>query len=108
MILKRLIFVAVGLFLAWQAIVFLTGVPRYILPGPVSVAKAVFSNWESLIGHALTTFLEIVIGLLLGTILGATSAVSMMASRSLKRWILPVLVMSQAIPVFALAPLPVL
>jgi putative hydroxymethylpyrimidine transport system permease protein len=32
----------------------------------------------------------------------------MIASRSLKRWLLPVLVISQAIPVFALAPLLVL
>jgi putative hydroxymethylpyrimidine transport system permease protein len=40
--------------------------------------------------------------------MGASSAVAMMASRSLKRWLLPVLVVSQAIPVFALAPLLIL
>jgi putative hydroxymethylpyrimidine transport system permease protein len=56
----------------------------------------------------MTTLLEIVAGLLLGTLLGTLSALSMIASFSLKRWLLPVLVISQAIPVFALAPLLVL
>jgi putative hydroxymethylpyrimidine transport system permease protein len=56
----------------------------------------------------MTTLFEIIAGLLLGTFLGALSALSMIASFSLKRWLLPVLVISQAIPVFALAPLLVL
>jgi putative hydroxymethylpyrimidine transport system permease protein len=56
----------------------------------------------------MTTLFEIIAGLLLGTLLGALSALSMIASFSLKRWLLPVLVISQAIPVFALAPLLVL
>ncbi|MDH3881126.1 MAG: ABC transporter permease, partial [Desulfobacteraceae bacterium] len=58
--------------------------------------------------HAMTTLLEIIAGLLIGTLLGASNALVMIASRSLKRWLLPVLVISQAIPVFALAPLLVL
>jgi putative hydroxymethylpyrimidine transport system permease protein len=56
----------------------------------------------------MTTLLEIIAGLLIGTLLGASNALIMIASRSLKRWLLPVLVISQAIPVFALAPLLVL
>jgi putative hydroxymethylpyrimidine transport system permease protein len=56
----------------------------------------------------MTTLLEIIAGLLIGTLLGALNALVMIASRSLKRWLLPVLVISQAIPVFALAPLLVL
>jgi putative hydroxymethylpyrimidine transport system permease protein len=58
--------------------------------------------------HAMITLFEIIVGLLLGTLLGALSALSMIASFSLKRWLLPVLVISQAIPVFAFAPLLVL
>ena len=104
----RLIFISGGLVLIWQAVVFLTDVPPYILPGPLRVAKAAYVHWGSLFGHAITTLFEIVIGLILGTVMGASSAVAMMASRSLKRWLLPVLVLSQAIPVFALAPLLIL
>lgn len=104
----RLISISVGLVLIWQAIVLLTGAPPYILPGPLSVAKATLTHWGSLFDHAMTTLFEIIAGLLLGTLLGASSALSMIAFISLKRWLLPVLVISQAIPVFALAPLLIL
>jgi len=104
----RLIIISGGLLLIWQAIVLLTGVPPYILPGPLSVVKAVLTHSGSLFGHAMTTLFEIIVGLLLGTLLGVSSALSMIAFLSLKRWLLPVLVISQAIPVFALAPLLVL
>lgn len=104
----RLIFISVGLVLIWQTIVLLTHAPPYILPGPLNVAKAGLTHAGPLFDHAMTTLLEIVAGLLLGTLLGTLSALSMIASFSLKRWLLPVLVISQAIPVFALAPLLVL
>lgn len=104
----RLIFISVGLVLVWQIIILLTHAPPYILPGPVSVAKAAVTHAGPLFDHAMTTLFEIIAGLLLGTLLGAFSALSMIASFSLKRWLLPVLVISQAIPVFALAPLLVL
>jgi len=104
----RLIFIAVGLVLVWQIIVLLTHVPPYILPGPLNVAKAALTHAGPLFDHAMTTLFEIIAGLLIGTLLGTLSALSMIASLSLKRWLLPVLVISQAIPVFALAPLLVL
>jgi len=104
----RLIFISIGLVIIWQAIVYLTGVPPYILPDPLAVAQATITHAEPLFNHAMTTLFEIIAGLLLGTLLGASSALTMIASLSLKRWLLPVLVISQAIPVFALAPLLVL
>jgi putative hydroxymethylpyrimidine transport system permease protein len=108
MTLVRFVSIPLGLVLIWQAIVLLTGVPPYILPDPLSVVEAVFSHSESLFEHSVTTLIEIVAGLLIGTFLGASSAISMIASLSLKRWLLPVLVISQAIPVFALAPMLIL
>lgn len=104
----RPIVILFGLVLIWQAIVLVTGVPAYILPGPMSVAEAALSHTGPLFEHAMITLLEIVAGLLIGTLLGVSNALVMIASRSLKRWLLPVLVISQAIPVFALAPLLVL
>ena len=104
----RPIIILFGLVLIWQAIVLVTGVPAYILPGPMSVAEAALSHTGPLFEHAMITLLEIVAGLLIGTLLGVSNALVMIASRSLKRWLLPVLVISQAIPVFALAPLLVL
>jgi len=104
----RLITISIGLILIWQIVVLLTGVPPYILPGPAAVAKAALTHSGSLFDHAATTLFEIIAGLLIGTLLGISGALSMIASLSLKRWLLPLLVISQAIPVFALAPLLVL
>jgi putative hydroxymethylpyrimidine transport system permease protein len=104
----RMMCMVVGMVIIWQGIVLITKAPPYILPAPVQVAAAALSNSGSLFDHAQTTILEIVAGLLIGACLGAFSALSMIAFRSLKRWLLPVLVMSQAIPVFALAPLLIL
>jgi putative hydroxymethylpyrimidine transport system permease protein len=108
MIIFRLTVISTGLILGWQIVVLLTGAPPYILPGPLRVATALVINWETLLQHACITIVEIVAALLIGLVFGSASALIMMASRSLKRWLLPVLVMSQAVPVFALAPLLVL
>lgn len=97
-----------GLIVAWQALVWLTGVERYILPGPLAVAGALAARWSLLAGHAGYTILEILLGLAFGTLLGAASALLIAAFRPARQWLLPVLVVSQAVPVFALAPLLVL
>jgi putative hydroxymethylpyrimidine transport system permease protein len=93
---------------AWQALVWLTGVESFILPGPGRVAVALVERWPSLLGHAGITIVEILLGLAIGVVLGCASAIVISALRPARRWLLPVLVVSQAIPVFALAPILVL
>jgi putative hydroxymethylpyrimidine transport system permease protein len=97
-----------GLLLLWQLIVWATGVPHYILPAPAAVATTLIARADLLAWHAGITLLEIALGFLLGGLLGAASAVLVGYSARARRWLLPVLVVSQAIPVFALAPLLVL
>ncbi|ADW18032.1 binding-protein-dependent transport systems inner membrane component [Desulfobulbus propionicus DSM 2032] len=104
----RLGILAAGLLLLWQLLVSLSGVPPYILPGPLPVARALAIHLPVLGPHLVTTLTEIVLGLLLGTVLGTSTALAMIVSPLLKRWMLPILVISQAIPVFALAPVLVL
>jgi putative hydroxymethylpyrimidine transport system permease protein len=104
----RGIIIAAGLVLLWQLIVLLSGAPCYILPGPLPVARAIVSHFPLLMGHLQTTFLEIIMGLVLGMLLGISCALAMTVLPRLKSWMLPVLVVSQAIPVFALAPVLVL
>lgn len=108
MIFLRLIILGSGLTLIWQLLVSLTGVPHYILPGPIPVVKALVTSWPILSGHLMITVTEILAGLAIGTALGCSCALTMFLSPHLKRWMLPVLVVSQAIPVFALAPILVL
>lgn len=97
-----------GLLVIWYLVVLITGVPPYILPTPIAVGVALAGNLQSLSTHLLVTLIEIVCGILLGTLLGVCSALLMSAFKPVKRWLLPVLVISQAIPVFALAPILIL
>ncbi len=105
--LRPLITVAVFLALWWLAIQLLSP-PPYMLPGPRAVAAALWANHTLLFLNALTTLAEIILGLLIGTFLGAAAALAIVAAPPLERWLMPILVLSQAIPVFALAPLLVL
>lgn len=100
--------VLAGLVLLWQLIVWVTDAPRYILPGPPAVLKALAVHATSLAGHAGVTLAEILFGWLFGSLLGCAAAITLIAARGLRPWLLPLLVASQAIPVFAIAPLLVL
>ena len=104
----RPIVICAGLVAVWQAIVSLSGVPAFILPAPYSVLLAIVEDARLLAGHAGVTFIEIALGLLLGVLLGAASGIAMSFFVPVRRWLFPVLVVSQAIPVFALAPILVL
>ena len=90
---------------AWQALVWLTGVPSFILPGPLRVGETLIVQHALILHHAGITAAEVLLGIALGTLLGGLTALALMMSRSAMRLVLPVLVFSQAVPVFALAPL---
>jgi len=106
--LLRPLVTALGLLALWQAVVWASGVPSFILPGPGRVAAALVAQPWLLLRHAAVTLQEIVLGIVLGSLVGASSAVLLAASRTAQRWLMPLLVVSQALPVFALAPLLVL
>lgn len=85
-----------------------SGVPTFLLPAPQAVLEALWLQRQLLWHHALYTLAEIVLALLLGVGAGVTLAVLMAASPLLRRVLFPLVTASQAIPVFALAPLLVL
>lgn len=102
-IITMLVFLA-----AWWAVTQFTGIPSFMLPNPQSVGAALWTQRDPLFWNTLITLAEILLGLFFGALLGAASAFAIVASATLQRWLMPVLVVSQAIPVFALAPLLVL
>ncbi len=104
----RPLIILAGLLILWQAVVWATGVPFFILPDPARVAVALVARAGLIAQHAGTTFVEILAGLAIGAAVGCLSALTMSYYRPARRWLLPVLVVSQAIPVFALAPILVL
>jgi putative hydroxymethylpyrimidine transport system permease protein len=100
----RPVLVMVMLLMLWQAAVLLFDLPHYILPSPLRVGEVLVERAPELAGHAAVTILEILLGLCLGSAMGCLSALSLAVWRGLRPWLLPVLLVSQAIPVFALAP----
>ncbi|MHB0775345.1 ABC transporter permease [Halomonas sp. WWR20] len=89
----------------WQSVVVLTGVPRYVLPSPLAVVQALATHRGLLLHHAGITAFEILAGLFIGSLCGIVTALSLARFRGLRRTLLPLLLISQAIPLFALAPI---
>ena len=83
----------------------LTGVPSFILPSPLRVAQAALDNRVLIAENALVTATEVILGLITGTVLGAFTAVQFANSDRLHRLVMPLLIFTQAVPVFALAPI---
>jgi len=86
----------------------LTSIEHYILPSPNRVLIALNQNYGILYKHSVITFSEIILGLILGVGLGFFSALLMGYYKLARDWLMPIVVISQAIPVFALAPILVL
>ncbi|WP_135502037.1 ABC transporter permease [Roseovarius aestuariivivens] len=88
----------------WQALVTLAEIPRFILPGPLDVAEALWSNRAILAENTAFSALNLAQGLALGLVLGIETALLLALSDRARRALRPVLVFAQAVPVFALAP----
>ncbi|MDO6563765.1 ABC transporter permease [Amphritea sp. 1_MG-2023] len=88
----------------WQAIVVFFEMPAFILPSPVDVFDRLIERHSILLKHSWVTAQEIMLGLLFGVSLGLLFALQMLLFKPVKRWLLPLLIASQAIPVFAIAP----
>jgi putative hydroxymethylpyrimidine transport system permease protein len=63
------------------------------------------NNIDLLIYHSFITFYEILIGFLLGIIFGMYTGILFIISKSTRRWLLPFIILTQAIPIFAIAPI---
>jgi NitT/TauT family transport system permease protein len=94
-------------FVAWQLVSKFSGLPAFILPSPGQVAirfwKALVDG--SLLLHTAFTLLEILIGLLVGTVMAVIIGYTIAKSRLFESMVAPFLVASQAIPIVAIAPL---
>lgn len=92
----------------WQLAVVVFAIPHYILAAPSDVATTLVEKWDVLLKHGKVTLIEMLLGLFFGFIFGVGSALVLALSKRASSVFLPVLVLVQAIPVFAIAPLLVL
>lgn len=103
-ILRGLI-LGMGLLIFWELSVKLFHLPDYILPTPANVLKITYEKAELIANEAVITFLESGLGLILGILIGCAAALFMSWFKPVSFWLWPLLLISQAIPTFALAPL---
>jgi NitT/TauT family transport system permease protein len=80
----------------------------YLLPGPVSVARAINDNFDLLLHATWSTFVESGEGFLVGIAAGVFLAVVMSLSRIVGDALYPVAVVFQTVPIIAIAPILVL
>ena len=100
------VLLAIGL--VWEAAVRGFEIPSYILPGPAKILVVMWHRLDLLVFHGLITLLEIGLGFLAALVLGVGLAVAIHASRTVERSLMPLVIASQTIPVFAIAPLLIL
>ncbi|WP_210200549.1 ABC transporter permease [Cohaesibacter celericrescens] len=93
------------LLIVWQIIAWAELLPRFILPGPLAVMEALWTNAPLLTSHLLVTLGEVIAGFSIGALLGLGFATLMMMSPLVRVNLRPLLNASQAIPVFVLAPI---
>lgn len=89
----------------WEAVVAAFEIPHYILPAPSLVVQTLVAKWPVFLRHTLVTLSEVGAGALLGIAGGLALGLVMFLFQPLERALYPLLVVSQNVPVFALAPL---
>ncbi|HKV45472.1 MAG TPA: ABC transporter permease [bacterium] len=90
---------------AWEWGVRAFGIPFYILPAPSRIARLLITDGGLLLGEAAVTLEEIFLGFAIAAVVGTALALLIFSSRLVERGVYPLIIASQTIPVFAIAPL---
>lgn len=102
----RLLLIAVVLAI-WEGMVIVTQIPEYILPAPTRIFTAMYNGVASNVypQHFFVTLTETLLGFLVGTVLAFMLGTIVALSRRVEYFLYPFIVMFQAMPKVALAPL---
>ena len=99
------VLVFVALLVLWQLVLRIFRVPRFMLPSPLAVAKAVIARFPSLLTSFFITAEEAAGGLLASIAVGVLVALIFAQSRWIRRMLYPYTILLQTVPIIAIAPL---
>ena len=104
--LLRLLLV-VAVLAAWEGLVVLFAIPAFILPAPSSIFTALYRGFASslYVDHVWITLEETLLGFAFGTALAFCLGIAVALSRRVEYFLYPFIVMFQAMPKVALAPI---
>ena len=100
--------VAACLLSAWEAYSRASGVSPLVLPAPSGVIRALVLNRADIGGHALATIRVAAVGFSLSVAFALATSVALHFVPLAERALMPVFVVSQTVPLVALAPLMIL
>ncbi len=91
--------------IAWEAVVRLGDIPKYLVPNPSAVIMYMVEHPSYILYHSWITLEETVLGFLGGALLGIIGGTGIHFSAYLRKTLYPVLIAFNTIPKVALAPL---
>nr|WP_217650642.1 ABC transporter permease [Spirulina major] len=99
------IVVGICILVAWELFVRITGLPPYLLPGPLLVLQTLGEEWSTLLPSLLITLQITICAFLAAVVSGLFIAVVFSQSKWIERSFFPYAVILQTTPIAAIAPL---
>lgn len=93
------------MFVIWEVACRVFGIRPFIFPSPSAIYEATSEVWGNVAWHTLVTTKTILLGFLASVLISLPLAVALTSSRVVAAAIYPLLVLTQAIPKVALAPI---
>ncbi len=101
----RSLLIIISFTIFWQLLISFFHLPNYILPPPIVVLITLWQQIALLYHQSLPTLFETLIGFICGSVFGIISALILVYFKAVRLWFLALLLISQALPIFAIAPL---
>jgi NitT/TauT family transport system permease protein len=96
---------ALGLIVAWHLAIIVFGIPAYILPAPLSIAKQFIRNWPVIRADTVVTGIETLGGFALAVSVGVPLSLVVAFSKLLRRTFYPLAVTLEMVPKIVFAPI---
>ena len=93
------------IFMLWEVLVRVLEVPDWFLPPPSLILRELFLSIDIILGHLLTTSIEVLLGLALSVIVAINFSLLIFFFKSIEKSVYPLLIATQTIPVITISPL---
>lgn len=99
------VIVGILFLVGWEVAVRVTGMPHYLLPGPILVVQTLFQEWGTLFPSLLITLQITVVAFFCATMSGLLISILFTQSKWIERSFFPYAVILQTMPIVSIAPL---
>src|SRR2546422_1917108 len=97
-------FTLIGVFVAWEVASRVFRIPKFVMPAPSEIAVEAWEWRYRFIGHSWVTLYETLGGFALSIVVGVPLATLIVYSPWMRRALYPLIVLLQAVPKIAVAP----